>query len=39
VVFIPKHRRKAPYGEVRRHVGTAFRALAEQMKKIEESTG
>ena len=30
VVFIPKCRRKAIFGELRRHLGDVFRALAEQ---------
>ena len=30
VVFIPKCRRKILYGELRRHLGTLFRTLAEQ---------
>ena len=30
VVFIPKYRRKALYGELRKHLGVAFRTLAEQ---------
>ena len=37
VVFIPKYRRKAIYGEIRRHLGEVFRALAEQREcRIEE---
>jgi putative transposase len=37
VVFIPKYRRKALYGELRRHLGTALRTLAEQKEsQIEE---
>jgi putative transposase len=37
VVFIPKYRRKALYGELRRHLGTVFRTLAEQKEsRIEE---
>ena len=37
VVFIPKCRRKALYGEVRRELGALFRALAEQREsKVEE---
>jgi putative transposase len=37
VVFIPKYRRKVLYGELRRHLGPAFRALAEQKEsRIEE---
>jgi putative transposase len=37
VVFIPKYRRKTLYKELRRHVGTVFRALAEQREcRIEE---
>jgi putative transposase len=37
VVFIPKYRRKALYGELRRHLGTAIRTLAEQKEsQIEE---
>ena len=30
VVFIPKYRRKALFGELRRHLGDVFRALAQQ---------
>ena len=30
VVFIPKYRRKALYGELRRHLGDVFRKLTEQ---------
>jgi putative transposase len=37
VVFIPKCRRKALYAELRRHLGGAFRTLAEQKEScIEE---
>src|SRR5215813_9328221 len=37
VVFIPKYRRKALYAELRRHLGTVFRTLAEQKEsRIEE---
>jgi putative transposase len=37
VVFIPKYRRKALYVELRRHLGAAFRTLAEQKEsRIEE---
>ena len=37
VVFIPKYRRKALYGELRRDLGTALRTLAEQKEsQIEE---
>ena len=37
VVFIPKYRRKALYAELRRHLGEAFRTLAEQKEsRIEE---
>jgi putative transposase len=37
VVFIPKYRRKALYGELRKHVGEVFRSLAEQKScRIEE---
>ena len=37
VVFIPKCRRKVLYGNVRRHLGEAFRKLAEQKEcRIEE---
>ncbi len=37
VVFIPKCRRKALYGELRRHLGEVFRKLAEQKESsIEE---
>lgn len=30
IVFIPKCRRKVLYGELRQHLGTVFRTLAEQ---------
>ncbi|MEN3236761.1 IS200/IS605 family transposase [Methylobacterium ajmalii] len=37
VVFIPKRRRKVLYGELRQHLGTVFRALAQQKEsRIEE---
>jgi putative transposase len=37
VVFIPKCRRKALYGELRRHLGEVFRRLAQQKEsKVEE---
>jgi putative transposase len=37
VVFIPKCRRKALYGSLRRHLGEVFRKLAEQKEsRIEE---
>jgi putative transposase len=37
VVFIPKYRKKAIYGELRRHLGQVFRTLAEQRQSyIEE---
>ena len=37
VVFIPKYRRKALYGELRRHLGSVFRTLTEQREStIEE---
>ena len=37
LVFIPKGRKKALFGELRRHIGPVFRALAEQKGcKIEE---
>jgi len=37
VVFIPKCRRKALYGELRSHLGLVFRTLAEQKEcRIEE---
>ena len=37
VVFIPKYRRKALYGEIRRELGQVFRRLAEQKgSRIEE---
>jgi putative transposase len=37
VVFIPKGRRKALYGELRRHLGEVFRRLAEQKQsRVEE---
>jgi len=37
LVFIPKYRRKALYGELRRYLGEGFRRLAEQKEcKVEE---
>lgn len=37
VVFIPKYRRKALYGQIRRDLGEIFRKLAEQKQsRIEE---
>ena len=37
-VFIPKHRRKTLYGELKRHLGEVFRTLAVQKEcRIEES--
>ena len=37
VVFIPKYRRKALYGQLRQHLGGVFRTLAEQREsRIEE---
>jgi len=37
VVFIPKYRRKALYGELRRYLGEVFRTLARQREsQIEE---
>jgi putative transposase len=37
VVFIPKYRRKALYGELRKHLGEVFRRLAGQKEsRIEE---
>jgi putative transposase len=37
VVFLPKCRRKVLYGELRRHLGSVFRTLAEQKEsKVEE---
>ena len=37
MVFIPKYRRKALYGELRRHLGEVFRSLARQKESaIEE---
>ena len=37
VVFIPKCRRKVLYGELRRHLGSLFRMLAEQREcRVEE---
>ena len=37
VVFIPKYRRKALYGDLRRYLGEVFRALARQREsRIEE---
>src|ERR1700750_2451120 len=37
VVFIPKCRRKTPYGELRQHLGEVFRRLAMQKEsRVEE---
>ena len=37
VVFIPKNRRRALYGELRRYLGEVFRRLAEQKQsRVEE---
>ena len=37
VVFIPKRRRKALYGQLRRHLGEVFRKLAAQKEsRVEE---
>ena len=37
VVFIPKYRRRALYGELRRYLGEVFRRLAEQKQsRVEE---
>jgi putative transposase len=37
VIFIPKYRRKALYGQLRRHLGQVFRELARQREcEIEE---
>jgi len=37
IVFIPKYRRKAIYGQIRQELGEAFRQLAEQKEcRIEE---
>ena len=37
VVFIPKYRKKTLFAELRRHLGTVFRGLAEQKEsRIEE---
>src|SRR4029077_2100098 len=37
VVFIPKYRRKTLYGELRQHLGEAFRKLAMQKEsRVEE---
>ena len=37
VVFIPKYRRKALYGQLRQHLGDVFKHLAEQKEsRIEE---
>ena len=36
-IFIPKYRRKALYGQLRRHLGEVFRRLAVQREsRIEE---
>ena len=37
VIFIPKYRRRALYGQLRRHLGEVFRKLTEQKEsRIEE---
>ena len=37
VVFTPKYRKKALFGQIRRHLGTVFRELAQRKEcKIEE---
>ena len=37
VIFIPKYRRKALFGELRQHLGSVFRELAKQKEcKVEE---
>jgi putative transposase len=37
VVFTPKYRKKALFGQIRRHLGTVFRELAHPKEcKIEE---
>ena len=37
IIFIPKYRRKALYGQLRKHLGEVFRKLAEQKEsRIEE---
>ena len=37
VIFIPKYRRKALYGQLRRHLGEVIRKLAEQKEsRVEE---
>jgi putative transposase len=37
VIFIPKYRQKAQYGELRRYLGEVFRKLAAQQEsRIEE---
>ena len=39
VVFIPKYRRKALFGELRKNLGAVFKGLAEQKEsRIEEGT-
>ena len=37
IIFIPKYRRKALYGQLRRHLGELIRKLAEQKEsRVEE---
>ena len=37
VIFIPKYRRKALYGQLRQHLGEVFKKLAQQKEsRIEE---
>ena len=37
VVFTPKYRKKALFGQIRRHLGTVFRELAHQAAELSGS--
>ncbi len=39
VVFIPKYRRKALYGQLRRDLGPVFRGLAERKEGMQSGRG
>jgi putative transposase len=39
VVFVPKRRRKAKFGQTRRHLGQIFHGLAKQRRNARFSKG
>ena len=39
VVFTPKYRKKALFGQIRRHLGTVFRELAQRERKLRNFLG